>query len=136
MKPSHSQESADGVTLNLTPLIDMVFILLIFFMVNSTFVRETGVTVERPAARTAVLQERGNILIAVTASGEVWMEQQRIDAHAVRARIERLHAEHPEGAAIVIADRQAPTGSVVQVLDQARLAGVGQVSIATDEPPR
>jgi biopolymer transport protein ExbD len=133
MKPSHSQENANGVSLNLTPLIDMVFILLIFFMVSSSFIKETGVEVSRPSARTAVVQERGNILIAVTAQGEVWIERRRVDLRAVRAQVERLHAEHPEGAAVVLADRLAPTGIVVQVLDQARLAGVEQVSIAASE---
>lgn len=132
MRPSHSQDNQNASGINITPLIDMVFILLIFFMVTSSFVKETGVGVSRPSARTAVVQERGNILIAVTADGEVWIEKRRVDLRAVRAQVERLHAEHPEGAAVVLADKKAPTGVVVQVLDQARLAGVSQVSIAAD----
>ena len=104
-------ESVEGM-INLTPMIDMVFILLIFFMVTSSFVKETGVDVERPSAATAVSKQNATILIAVT------------------SKVERLHAENPEGAVVIQADYQAPSGTVIRVLDQSRLAGVASVSIA------
>lgn len=133
MRHRHTESESGGVTINLTPLIDMVFILLIFFMVTSSFVKETGVDIDRPSAATAVRKERASILIAVTRKGEVWIDKRRIDLRAVRANVERLHAENPEGAVVILADEQAPTGIVVRVLDQARLAGVESVSIAASQ---
>ncbi|MBL3529263.1 MAG: biopolymer transporter ExbD [gamma proteobacterium endosymbiont of Lamellibrachia anaximandri] len=133
MRHRHTESESGDVAINLTPLIDMVFILLIFFMVTSSFVKETGVDVDRPSAATAVRKERASILIAVTSKGEVWIDKRRVDLRAVRANVERLHAENPEGAVVILADEQAPTGTVVRVLDQARLAGVESVSIAASQ---
>ncbi|RLJ17299.1 biopolymer transporter ExbD [bacterium endosymbiont of Escarpia laminata] len=133
MRHRHTESESGGVTINLTPLIDMVFILLIFFMVTSSFVKETGVDIDRPSAATAVRKELASILIAVTSKGEVWIDKRRVDLRAVRANVERLHAENPEGAVVILADEQAPTGIVVRVLDQARLAGVESVSIAASQ---
>ena len=130
MMYSHVREEGGNAAINLTPLIDMVFILLIFFMVTSSFVKETGVEVDRPSAATAVLKRQAAILIGVTDRGEVWIDNRRVDIRAVRANVERLHAENPEGAVVILADREAPTGVVIRVLDQSRLAGVESVSIA------
>ena len=129
MRHQHDDESGE-LAINLTPLIDMVFILLIFFMVTSSFVKETGVEVDRPSAATATIKQQAAILIGVTAVGEVWIDNRRVDVRAVRANVERLHAENPEGAVVIMADREAPTGVVIRVLDQSRLAGVESVSIA------
>lgn len=127
----HSEEEDAGVTeINLTPLIDMVFILLIFFVVTSSFVKESGIEVNRPTAQSAERQERGNIIISVTKNGEIWVDRRKVDVDALRANVERLHAENPEGAVIIASDRDARTGVLVQALDQARLAGVANVSIA------
>lgn len=120
--------------LNLTPLIDMVFILLIFFMVTSSFVKESGVEVSRPEAQTAEPQERANIMIAVTQEGEVWIDRQRVAPREVRAHVERHRAENPESAVLIVADEGARTGLTVSVLDQARLAGATNVSIAATSP--
>jgi len=133
MNLGHVDTDSDSVTLNLTPLIDMVFILLIFFMVTSSFVKETGVKIKRPGAETAALQEQSNILIAVTKKGLVWIDRKEINIRSLRAHLERLHAENPEGSVIIAADRQAPTGVVIRILDQARLAGIEQVSIAAEK---
>ena len=132
MNLGHVESDSDSVTLNLTPLIDMVFILLIFFMVTSSFVKETGVKIERPGAETAVRQEQGNILIAVTKKGLVWIDRKEIDTRSLRPHLKRLHAENPEGSVIIVADRRAPTGVVIRILDQARLAGIEQVSVAAE----
>ena len=116
--------------MNITPLIDMVFILLIFFAVNASFVKEAGVEIDRPSARSAVTQEQANIMIAVTENGEVWVDRQRVDPRSVRGHVERLHAENPEGAVVILADDESQTGLVIEVLDQARLAGVDNVAVA------
>jgi len=102
--------------------------------VTSSFVKEAGVDVSRPEAQTAQPQERANIMIAVTEEGEVWIDRQSVAPREVRAHVERLHAENPEGAVIIVADERTPTGLTVTVLDQARLAGVANVSIAATSP--
>lgn len=124
-----------AASLNITPLIDMVFILLVFFVVNTSFVKEAGVDVERPNAKSAVKQEQANIMIAVTRDGDVWIDKKRVDLRALRGHIERLHAESPEGTAVVLADTHSHTGIVMQVVDQARLAGIAKVAIAATEKP-
>jgi biopolymer transport protein ExbD len=110
----------------------MVYILLIFFIVTTSFVKETGVDVSRPSAKTAVKKEKANILIAIKPNGEVWIDKRQVDRRAVRANVERLHAENPEGSVIILADKEAKTGLLIEVMDQARLAGVASVSIAAE----
>jgi biopolymer transport protein ExbD len=126
----HLKQESGPTAMNITPLIDMVFILLIFFAVNASFVKEAGVEIERPSARSAVTQEQANIMIAVTENGEVWVDRQRVDPRSVRGHVERLHAENPEGAVVILADEKSETGLVIEVLDQARLAGVENVAVA------
>ncbi|MDH4071956.1 MAG: biopolymer transporter ExbD [Gammaproteobacteria bacterium] len=126
----HIKSDSGATAMNITPLIDMVFILLIFFAVNASFVKEAGVEIERPSARSAVTQEKANIMIAVTENGEVWVDRQRVDPRSVRGHVERLHAENPEGAVVILADDKSQTGLVIEVLDQARLAGVENVAVA------
>ena len=126
----HVRSESGPTAMNITPLIDMVFILLIFFAVNASFVKEAGVEIERPSARSAVTQEQANIMIAVTENGEVWVDRQRVDPRSVRGHVERLHAENPEGAVVILADDKSETGLVIEVLDQARLAGVENVAVA------
>ena len=121
--------------MNLTPLLDMVFILLIFFIVTSSFEREAGVQVNRPGAETAAQHEPGAISISIDDTGNVWMENQPIDPGAIRRRVERLRAEDPQRAVIIRADRETSTGVLVGIVDQVRLAGVHNVSVAA-EPRR
>lgn len=133
MKTRHSRRQSGAIAeVNMTPLIDMVFILLIFFIVTTSFVKETGVDVSRPSAKTAVKKEKANILIAIKPNGEVWIDKRQVDRRAVRANVERLHAENPEGSVIVLADKESKTGLLIEVMDQARLAGVANVSIAAE----
>ncbi len=133
MRNRHSRRQSGGIAeINMTPLIDMVFILLIFFIVTTSFVKETGVDVNRPTAKTAVKKERANILISIRENGEIWMDKRQIDRRAVRANVERMHAENPEGSVIILADEEAKTGLLIEVMDQARLAGVANVSIAAE----
>lgn len=133
MRKRHSRRQSGGVAeINMTPMIDMVFILLIFFIVNTSFVKETGVEVNRPSAKTAVEKDRANILISIRANDEIWMDKRQIDRRAVRANVERMYAENPEGSVIILADEEAKTGLLIEVMDQARLAGVANVSIAAE----
>jgi biopolymer transport protein ExbD len=130
MRKRRLQEVDEEIDLNITPMLDIVFIILIFFVVSTSFVKESGVDVSRPGASTAERKERGNIMIGITADDAVWIDKRQVDIRAVRANIERLHAENPEGAVVIQADRNARTGVLVQIIDQSRLAGVSDVSIA------
>ncbi len=120
--------------LNMAPLIDMVFILLIFFLVTTSFVKETGVDINRPTASSAVSKEKAGILVAVTADGRVYIDKHEIDVRAVRANVERALAENPESQVLVVADKESLTGTVIMVMDGCRLAGAENVSLAAALP--
>ncbi len=119
--------------INITPMLDVVFIMLIFFIVTASFVKEAGIDVNRPDADTAVRQERANILIAISETNEIWIDRRQVDPRALRANIERLHAENPEGSVVIQADKASVTETLITVMDAARQAGVYNVSIAADE---
>jgi len=120
----------DRVDINMGPLIDMVFLLLIFFVVTTSFVKEAGIDVQRSTAATAEIKEHGNVMLGLTPEGEVWFEGRRIDMRSVRAHVERALAEDPESGVVVVADKDSRTGDVVKVMDQCRLAGAANVSLA------
>jgi biopolymer transport protein ExbD len=122
--------TGDKVDINMGPLIDMVFLLLIFFVVTTSFVKESGIDVQRSTAATAETKERGNIMVGLTAAGEVYFEGRKVDVRSLRAQIERSLAEDPESAVVIVADKASETGDVVQVMDQCRLAGAKEVSLA------
>ena len=119
--------------INLTPMLDVVFIMLIFFIVTASFIKEAGIDVNRPDAQTREVQENANILVAISEANEIWIDRRRIDPRAVRAVLERLHAENPEGAVVIQADKKAYTETVVLVMDSARLAKIFNVSIAAQD---
>ncbi|SFR58303.1 biopolymer transport protein ExbD [Pseudidiomarina maritima] len=119
--------------IDMTPMLDVVFIMLIFFIVTASFVKESGIDVNRPEAATAVQKDRANILVAISDSGEIWINRRQVDARAVQANIERLYAENPQGSVVIQADKKATTETLIKVMDAARAAGVFDVSIATQE---
>jgi len=123
-----------NLELNIAPLIDMVFILLIFFLVTTSFVKETGVDISRPSATTAVAKTKSTILIGVTKENTVHLDRREIDVRAVRANVERTLAENPEGAVVIVADKESRTGLVITVMDACKLAGAENVSIAAALP--
>jgi len=125
-----------GIELDIAPLIDMVFILLIFFLVTTSFVRETGVDINRPTAATAVSKEKANILIGITEDDRIFMDRREIDIRAVRANVERALAENPEGVVIVVADRESRTGIAVNVMDECKLAGAKNVALGAGLPSK
>ena len=126
----HTDQLADESDINLAPLLDIVFIMLIFFVVTTSFVKESGIEVNRPTAQTAERREHGNILIAIAPNGEIWIDKRPVDIRALRAVVERMLAENPEGSVIVQGDREAQIGLLVEVMDQVRKGGVSNVSIA------
>lgn len=127
------QEQEEAEEINMTPMLDVVFILLIFFIVTASFVKEAGIEVNRPEAATAVKKERANILVAISDKGEIWINKRRVDVRAVQANIERLKAENPQGTVVIQADKKATTDVLIKVMDSARAAGVFDVSIAAQE---
>lgn len=119
-----------GVELNMAPLIDMVFILLIFFLVTTSFVRETGVDINRPAAATAVSKDKMTVMIGITPDNRIYMGQREIDFRAVRVNVERALAENPDAGVMIVADKDSFTGVVIRVMDACKLAGAENVAMA------
>ena len=119
--------------IDLTPMLDVVFIMLIFFIVTASFIKEAGVEVNRPDASTSSKKENVNILIAETATNEIWIDKRRVDKRAVRSVVERMHAENPKGAVVIQADKASNTETVTAVIDASRSAGVYDVSLATED---
>ncbi|MFC1776873.1 ExbD/TolR family protein [Pseudomonadota bacterium] len=135
MKQFFNQAQAEEESeINITPMLDVVFIMLIFFIVTATFVKEAGIEVNRPDAATATKAENANILIAIGANNDIWIDRRMIDIRSVRPNIERLHAENPQGSVVIQADKESKTDTLIQVMDAARQAGVFNVSIAANEP--
>jgi len=124
--------SAEEAEVDLTPMLDVVFIMLIFFIVTASFVKESGMDVNRPDAATAVVKPRGNILVAITPSGQIWIDKRQVDVRSIRANLERLYAENPQGAVVIQADEESKNGLLVAVMDAAKQAGIENVSIAAD----
>ena len=129
---SHSAEEEES-EINITPLNRIVFIMLIFFIVTATFVKESGIDVNRPDATTARKQEKANVLIAINANNEIWIDRRRVDIRSVRPNIERLHAENPQGSVVIQADKESKTETLIAVMDASRQAGVYNVAIAAQE---
>jgi len=126
-----NQEEESGI--DITPMLDVVFIMLIFFIVTASFIKETGIDVNRPQAATAVKKAKANILIAIDANNDIWIDRRQVDIRSVRPNIERLHAENPQGSVIIQADKESKTETLIQVMDASRQAGVYNVSIAAQE---
>ncbi len=118
------------VEINIAPLIDMVFILLIFFIVTSSFTRETGIDVHKPVAATAKILDQQNIQIGITREGTIHIHDRQVDLPLLFYILKRLMAENPERAVIIIADRDVSAGIVVDVMDECNRAGVKKSSIA------
>ena len=118
--------------INLTPMLDVVFIMLIFFIVTATFIKQAGIDVFRPEALTGEQKPTVSVLVAISSNGDIWIDKNRVDAAAVRAHIERLHAENPKGGLVVQADKNAKYEKLATVLSAARAAGLVEVAIATE----
>ncbi len=126
-------KSDDDSDINLTPMLDEVYIMLIFFIVTATFIKQAGIDVYRPDALTAQKKPTVRVLLAIGPTGEIWIDKKRVDITAVRAVIERLHAENPKGTLVIQADRAAKSEKLMAVLSAARAAGLKEVAIATEQ---
>ena len=123
----------DEAAVDMTPMLDIVFIMLIFFIVTATFVKQSGLEIIRPAADTAIDQRRVSILIAIGPGDEVWMDNKEVDVRAVRAGVEKLLSENPLGSVVIQADQKSKSGVLMQVMDQVRQAGAPATAIATEK---
>ena len=132
MRRITSAAAEEESAIDLTPLIDMVFIMLIFFIVTASFVKETGIDVNKPEAPTATVKEKANILIAIDANNNIWIDRRKVDIRAVRPNIERLHAENPQGSVVIQADEDSINRMLVEVMDAARQAGVYNIALAAN----
>jgi len=132
LKKKRKKSGSDAGDINLTPMLDVVFIMLIFFIVTATFIKRAGIDVSRPEALTANQQPTVSVIVAIGEKGEIWIDNQKVDAQTVRAHIERLHAENPKGSMVIQADRKAKYEVVAGVLSAARGAGLTEVAISTE----
>ncbi len=128
----HSKKEED-LEINMTPMLDIVFIMLIFFIVTAVFVKEAGVEINKPEAETSEEQKRVSILIAITQNNEIWLNRKEVDIKSVRSIVEKLHSENPKGTVSVQADEAAKAGVTLEVMKAVRAAGVPQVSISADK---
>ncbi|MED5524395.1 ExbD/TolR family protein [Gallaecimonas pentaromativorans] len=122
----------EEASIDMTPMLDIVFIMLIFFIVTTSFVKESGIDVNRPTAATATKKKAANIFIAIKENGEIYMEKRQVDVERVRANVEKMLAETPEASVVIQADKNSKHGVVVQVMDQVKAAGVDKISVAAD----
>lgn len=130
---SSNTSAEDESAVDLTPMLDVVFIMLIFFIVTATFIKETGVEVNRPDADTADKKDNTTVLVAINADNSIWIDKRRVDVRSVRANIERLHAENPEGGVVIQADELASVKTFTAVLDAAReVVPHEKISLATE----
>ena len=118
---------------DLTPMLDVVFIMLIFFIVTATFIKETGVEVNRPDTQTAELKKTVSLLVGVAPDSAVWIDKKKVDIRNVRPTMERLHAENPKGGLVIQADGDSKVEKVLAIMDAARSIGINQVAIAGEE---
>ncbi|HEB26549.1 MAG TPA: biopolymer transporter ExbD [Porticoccus sp.] len=123
-----SQEQAQAI--DLTPMLDVVFIMLIFFIVTATFIKETGVDVQRVEAITAD-KRNVSVLVAINEHNEIWIDKKKVNPRAIKLHILRLHAENPNGGLVIQADKKADIEMLVLVADAAKSAGIVDVSVAT-----
>lgn len=130
-KVKKSEEEAGGI--DLTPMLDVVFIMLIFFIVTASFIKEAGIEINRPEATTAEPKRKANILIAINENNEIWIDKRSVDKRAIKAQIERLHAENPKGTVVIQADDEANVETLTEVAEAAREVGVPGVAVATEK---
>jgi biopolymer transport protein ExbD len=135
-KHRHTNHQDDNSDIDMTPMLDIVFIMLIFFIVTASFIKESGIEVNRPSAATSEANETAHIVVSIKSDGEIWIDKRPVDVRAVRANVLRLHIENPLGSVIIAADRDTKTHVLVAVLDQIRQAGIPNPAIATETESR
>ena len=131
MARNRNREEEDA-SIDMTPMLDIVFIMLIFFIVTTSFVKEAGIQVNKPEANQANKEPSANIFIAIRDTGEVWMDKRQVDVERVAANLERMLAEQPTDLVVIQADKESQHGRVVEVMDQVKEAGIDKISIAAE----
>ncbi|OEE49829.1 biopolymer transporter ExbD [Enterovibrio norvegicus] len=134
MRFQRAQKNREDAQIDLTSMLDIVFIMLIFFIVTSSFVRESGVDVNRPSASNAAAKASAGIFVAITANNDIYIDQRVIDAERVEATLERLLIDQPEASLVIQADEHAYNGTVVTVIDAAKGAGISNIALAAEQP--
>ena len=132
MRNRTAKAQPQGQTIDLTPMLDVVFIMLIFFIVTANFIKEPGLEVNRPDSDTSEIQEDAAILIAIGGNDEIYMDGRRIDVRQVKANVLKLLADNPQGSVVIQADETASADAIIQVMDGARDAGVFDISLAAE----
>ncbi len=130
-KTVKAEEEAGAI--DLTPMLDVVFIMLIFFIVTASFIKEAGIEVNRPDATTWVAKKNASILVAINSNNEIWIDKRRIEERAVRSTIERMHAENPKGTVVIQADDKANVETMAIVVGAARELGILDVAVSTEK---
>ena len=128
-KSTFVQEEEEN-EINLTPMLDVVFIMLIFFIVTATFIKEAGIDVNRPDAPTADSQDDAAILVAISPNDEIWIDRRLVEPAAVRSVLERLHLENPKGSMVIQADQESTNEALVVVMEAAKQANIANVAIS------
>ncbi len=126
--------STEEAEINITPMLDIVFIMLIFFIVTTSFTKETGAVITKPIAEQAVALRNGTILIGVKSNDDIWMSKRLIELREVRSMVEQAKAENPKGSVVIVADKNSRIGTVTLVMDQVKLAGVEGIAISAEHP--
>ena len=124
----------EDAEINITPMLDIVFIMLIFFIVTTSFTKETGAAITKPMAEQAAALRNGTILIGIKSNDDIWMSKRLIELREVRSMVETAKAENPKGSVVIVADKDSRIGTVTQVMDQVRLAGVQGIAISAENP--
>lgn len=133
MRKDHRQVETSDEEINMTPMLDIVFIMLIFFIVTASFVKEAGIDVAKPEAQTAIMKPRASILVAISDEGQIWINKRNVEVSSVRPIVEELKAENPQGSVIIQADQVSRSEIVLDVLDQVKMAGIQNIAISTKE---
>ncbi len=124
----------EDAEINITPMLDIVFIMLIFFIVTTSFTKETGAAITKPLADQAVSLRNGTILIGIKSNDDIWMSKRLIELREVRSMVEQAKAENPKGSVVIVADKDSRIGTVTQVMDQVKMAGVEGIAISAENP--
>jgi len=132
MRTSQKKQAVEEGAIDLTPMLDVVFIMLIFFIVTATFIKETGVDVLRPEAVTAETKNAA-MLVAISDQNEIWIDKKKIDINMVGLTVERLKADNPEGSLVIQVDQEAKAEMIIDVIDAIKDAGVTDISISTEQ---
>ncbi|MCL4139870.1 UNVERIFIED_CONTAM: hypothetical protein GTU68_047051 [Idotea baltica] len=133
MRLGRRDTKTEEAQIDLTSMLDIVFIMLIFFIVTSSFVRESGVEVNRPQASNVTSQKDAGIFVGINASNDIYIDKRIVDVERVQATLEHLLLEQPEASLVIQADEHAYNGTVVKVMDAAKGAGVKQIALAAEK---